>query len=230
MKKSARAPRPPVAREAKPAEERDREGVAAAKEAALPSGAEHVLRDVEAQRQAHLLAGSMGDASAFHAFEALALHATAKADKVDRERNAAGLEPIGDFAIEAPEVMVQVPAWAAMAILYGWNQAVRGVVNEGGKRGAPLPMIEAFGLGGANDRTVPARHSMRARYLSLAIKVALVLRAAEQEGRAISETSAIASAATAQISTKPTCRRAWKAHQALARAIVDAGVAKTPRV
>jgi hypothetical protein len=198
----------------------DRDGVAALKDAALPAGPEHVQRDNLARLAAHLLTnrpdGDPGLGTTYHAFEALAACAERAQAVADARRAAAGQPPVSDFAREYPDAVVRVPVWALMAIYKGWMRATRGDVADDETRASPLPLNEAFCLGGTGDRTVPLAQRNLARALDIAIAVAELC--AREPG--VSKSRALVEVAERFNVSEPVARRAWTNHRELAHDIL----------
>jgi hypothetical protein len=191
-------------------------------DAALPAGPEHYQRDLEAARQAFLLAGKgcegQHPTGMYSAFWALAASA-AKAQDLLQQRGA----EIADIwnpvvvAEKFPSITIKVPAWALFAFQAGWCRATIGQPDQNGNKGNPLPVIEAFGLGSGGARTVATKHRNALRDFQIATAIAVCL----QQDSSISENVAVENAKAEFGVSKSVAFEAWKRHQEAARNVVS---------
>jgi hypothetical protein len=186
-------------------------------EAASPSGPAQLLRDLEGWRLAHMLANDAeATGSCFAAFEALASCGAFARDEIDTARSERGEAPVHDLASEMPTKSVRVPAWALIAVCVGWAK-VKGFAGRDGRREPTLPVVEAFGLGGAGGgRTVADNRRTFARNVRIAIAVAEQLAS----GQAHSENAAVLAAAAAHAVSRSVAYSAWCEHAEPARRFV----------
>lgn len=224
----SRRARPPSGPPKTPARSPDAATIRAAKEAALPSGPEHTMRDTDALLARHIEA--QGDASAgttAHAFYVVAQWTMLGVHQLDEQRARQGIPPVDDFAREVPKKSVTVPLWAAVAITAGWLRATRGDPSATGQPSKPEPFLEAFGLGReGGERTVTAALRAEERDLKLAIAVELAKRAAP----ALSDRAAFEAVAAEHGTSASTVSRAWKAlGETAARVCADAGASDPGR-
>jgi len=214
-----RGARPPLGKAGKEASVASSAGVERVRDAALSAGPQHLLRDLEAQRQAHLAARQEGRETSFHAFQALALCAAAARDQISRLRSEAGQGPIHDFATEDPRATFRIPAWAAEVIFEGWMRAVGFDLDGSLNRRPPVSLIEAFGLGGiGGGRTVALHHRNRDRDLFLALAIA---EGISREPPLLEDTATKAVALDRGVSYS-TAYEAWSKHKTLAMSILEA--------
>jgi hypothetical protein len=205
-----------------PSQNASPEVVASLVDAALPAGPEHYQRDLEAARQAFLLAGrgyeGRHPTGMYSAFWALAASA-AKAQELLQQRGA----EIADIwnpvvvAEKFPSIFIRVPAWALFAFQAGWSRATIGQPDKNGNKGNPLPVTEAFGLGSGGARTVATKHRNDLRNFQIATAIAVCL----QQDSSISENVAVEDAASKFGVSKSVAFEAWRRHKDPARDVAS---------